>query len=43
MSYIEFLELEFKLSVHVINALNHYMLPILDFLIVCNDLFLLWL
>ena len=43
MSYIEFSELEFKWSVHVINVLNHYMLPILDFLTVYNDLFLSWL
>ena len=36
-------ELEFKWSVHVINVLNHYMLPILDFLTVYNDIFLSWL
>ena len=30
---LSFSELEFKWSVHVINVLNHYMLPILDSLL----------
>ena len=36
MSYVEFLELEFKQSVHVIDAYTKYMLSIFDFLTVSH-------
>ena len=40
---LSFSELEFKWSIHVIDASINYMLPILDLLTVYNDLFLSWL
>ena len=40
---LHFSELEFKWSVHVIDALNQLHATQLDFLTVYNDLFLSWL